>query len=65
MVTSAESLGGRPRRLAPVPDAHYGRQTLNALRLSLTRAAGLAVAVGFAVAALASDEQRSARLVFT
>jgi hypothetical protein len=64
VVTSAESLGGRPRRLAPTPDAHYGRQILNALRLSLTRAAGLAVAAGFATAALVSDEQRSARLVF-
>jgi hypothetical protein len=46
-------------------DAHYGRQILNALRVSLTRAAGLAVAAGFAVASLTSDEERSARLLFT
>jgi hypothetical protein len=34
------------------------------LRVSLTRTAGLAVAAGFAVAALSTDAQRSARLVF-
>jgi hypothetical protein len=67
VVTSAESLGARSRRarLAPTRDAHYGRQILTALRVFITRTAGLTVAAGFAAASLSADAQRSARLVFS
>jgi peptidoglycan/xylan/chitin deacetylase (PgdA/CDA1 family) len=67
VVTSAESLGARsqPAPLAWMQDAHYRRQILTALRAFITRTAGLAVAAGFATAALSSDAERSARLVFS
>jgi peptidoglycan/xylan/chitin deacetylase (PgdA/CDA1 family) len=42
----------------------YGRQILKAMRVSITRAAGLAVAAGLAAATMSPDAQRSARLVF-
>ena len=67
MATSAgnpkRSLGRAPH-WHPRPDPEYGRQILKAMRVSITRRAGLAVAVGLAAAVLSPDAQRSARLLF-
>jgi hypothetical protein len=46
-------------------DADYGRQIFTGLRVFIARTAGLAVAAGFAAAALSPDAQRSARMLFS